>query len=131
MTEDGSTILAGSTHGVWNVGNQGGLDFAACKLDADGTVLWKWQVIHMDRTHCSFACLLSFSLVPIERLCMFMADHIYACKMAPRINFKLVGDAVLRRRWNSASQNRIHTTRQGSGMGIIGWIRTQTPVVAV
>lgn len=44
MLEDGSTVLAGSTNGDWNAANAGDDDFAACKLDVDGTLLWKWQV---------------------------------------------------------------------------------------
>lgn len=41
---DGSTVLVGSTEGDWNATNAGSRDFAAVKLDEDGTVLWKWQV---------------------------------------------------------------------------------------
>ena len=43
-TEGGSTVLAGSTYGSWNDTDSGSSDFAAVKLDADGTVEWKWQV---------------------------------------------------------------------------------------
>lgn len=41
---DGSFILAGYTSGNWDGTNSGDEDFAALKLDADGTVRWKWQV---------------------------------------------------------------------------------------
>ncbi|CAM9964478.1 unnamed protein product, partial [Laminaria digitata] len=44
MAEDGSTIIAGSTKGDWNMTNMGEHDLAVLKLDADGTLLWKWQV---------------------------------------------------------------------------------------
>ena len=43
-TGDGSTVLAGYTEGFWNGTNNGLEDFAAVKLDADGTAEWKWQV---------------------------------------------------------------------------------------
>ena len=43
-TGGGSTVLAGYTEGPWNGANNGSDDFAAVKLDADGTVEWKWQV---------------------------------------------------------------------------------------
>lgn len=45
MTEDGSCVLAGYTSGEWGgQHNLGGNDFAAVKLDANGIVLWRWQV---------------------------------------------------------------------------------------
>lgn len=44
MWEDGSTILAGNTKGDWNGTNLGRDDFAASKLDMDGTLQWKFQV---------------------------------------------------------------------------------------
>lgn len=44
MTEDGSAVIAGSTRGDWNAPNIGESDCAACKLDAGGTLLWKYQV---------------------------------------------------------------------------------------
>ena len=43
-TGGGSTVLAGYTYGSWNGSNNGLDDFAAVKLDVDGTVEWKWQV---------------------------------------------------------------------------------------
>lgn len=42
--DDGSVVVAGGTWGNVCVVNQGGPDMAAFKLDADGTLLWKWQV---------------------------------------------------------------------------------------
>lgn len=44
MGEDGSVVVAGLTHGNWGAANLGSGDFAAFKLDANGTLLWKWQV---------------------------------------------------------------------------------------
>lgn len=44
MTENGSSVLAGSTDGDWGAVNSGGHDFAAVMLDADGIELWRWQV---------------------------------------------------------------------------------------
>lgn len=44
FTDDGSVILAGSTASVWGEDNIGPGDFAASKLDADGTLVWTWQV---------------------------------------------------------------------------------------
>ena len=41
---DGSVVLAGETRGSWNATSAGDLDWAAMKLDAEGTVVWKWQV---------------------------------------------------------------------------------------
>lgn len=43
-TGGGSTVLAGFTYGSWNSNNSFSSDFAAVKLDAEGTVEWKWQV---------------------------------------------------------------------------------------
>lgn len=37
-------VLAGSSKGVWNGINYGGQDFAAVKIDSDGTEIWRWQV---------------------------------------------------------------------------------------
>ena len=42
--DNASVILVGLTHGNWSGTNHGGGDFAAVKLDADGSVLWRWQV---------------------------------------------------------------------------------------
>lgn len=42
--EDGSVIFAGYTEGDWNVTHIGGGDFAAGKLNPDGSIQWKWQV---------------------------------------------------------------------------------------
>ena len=43
-TINGTFVLAGITYGDWNGANAGDRDFAALKLDADGNVIWKWQV---------------------------------------------------------------------------------------
>lgn len=60
-------MLAGRTDGNWNGTNDGYFDAAAVKLDADGKVLWRWQV-----TTCliQYADTLSFS------------DKIDACPLA-------------------------------------------------
>lgn len=44
--ENGSIILAGQTRGTWqgDVSESDDLDFAAVKLKADGTELWRYQV---------------------------------------------------------------------------------------
>ena len=44
MGSDGSVFLAGDTSGDWDGVNEGGRDFAACKLDVNGTEIWRWQV---------------------------------------------------------------------------------------
>lgn len=44
VAADGSVALAGYTWGDWNGTNKGYSDFDAFKLDADGNLLWKWQV---------------------------------------------------------------------------------------
>ena len=49
MNVDGSVVLAGKTGGSWNATSAGDSDWAAMKLDAEGTVVWKWQVCHV---HC-------------------------------------------------------------------------------
>lgn len=41
---DGSIVLAGYTDGSWDAPSKGGTDFAAVNLDAEGAVLWRWQV---------------------------------------------------------------------------------------
>ncbi|CAN0451410.1 unnamed protein product, partial [Laminaria digitata] len=43
--EDDIIVAAGSTDGNWNGTNVGGgTQFAAVKIDSDGTELWRWQV---------------------------------------------------------------------------------------
>ena len=44
MYADGSSVLAGHTYGDWNATNAGNNDLMAVKLDANGSVLWEWQV---------------------------------------------------------------------------------------
>lgn len=46
LLADESVIVAGHTRGDWgDVGaHSGAEDFAALKLAANGTLLWKWQV---------------------------------------------------------------------------------------
>ena len=46
VADDGSIFLAGYTLGNWTGTNLGARDFAACKLDGNGTLLWKWQVTY-------------------------------------------------------------------------------------
>ncbi|CAM9534982.1 unnamed protein product [Ectocarpus sp. 12 AP-2014] len=40
---DGSVFLAGNTEGDWNQPNEGETDFAVTKLEANGTLAWRWQ----------------------------------------------------------------------------------------
>ena len=42
--DDGSVVLAGWTFGDWCRTSLGFADFAAIKLDANGSVIWRWQV---------------------------------------------------------------------------------------
>lgn len=44
--DDGSVFLAGSTNGLWFGTKDPGVlaDFVVIKLDADGKLLWGWQV---------------------------------------------------------------------------------------
>lgn len=42
--DDNAHILAGHTDGLWSDFKAGGEDFAALKLDENGTELWRWQV---------------------------------------------------------------------------------------
>lgn len=44
LSEDGSVIMAGSTTGVLGESIVDPGDFAAAKLDADGNLVWTWQV---------------------------------------------------------------------------------------
>lgn len=44
MADDGSVVVVGATLGDWSIPNVGGWDMAAFKLDADGALIWKWQV---------------------------------------------------------------------------------------
>ena len=44
IAEDGSILVALETNGDWDGDNVGGDDFAAVKLDANGTEIWRWQV---------------------------------------------------------------------------------------
>lgn len=43
--DDGSMILVGYVGGSWASTHQGSRDFAAAKLDSNGTVVWTWQVL--------------------------------------------------------------------------------------
>lgn len=43
--DDGSVVLVGSTFGNWSATNKGDADYAAVKLDSDGDVMWRLQVI--------------------------------------------------------------------------------------
>lgn len=43
--EDGSVFLAGYTSGDWTETNLGAYDYAAVKLDSNGEVVWRMQVI--------------------------------------------------------------------------------------
>lgn len=45
MYLDGSSVLAGYTWGNWSWS----YDFAVVKLDANGSVLWEWQVRMLDK----------------------------------------------------------------------------------
>lgn len=45
VVEDGAIILAGETGGSWVEETIGGMNFASVKLDREGNVLWRWQVI--------------------------------------------------------------------------------------
>lgn len=42
--KDGSAVLAGFSRGAWDGFISGSQDFAAVKIDSDGSELWKWQV---------------------------------------------------------------------------------------
>ena len=46
MGDDGSVVLAGFTRGGWSMQLETTwrTHLAAAKLDADGVLLWKWQV---------------------------------------------------------------------------------------
>lgn len=46
MGDDGSVVVAGQTDGDWDIPNLGHGDMAAFKLDVDGTLLWRWQVLY-------------------------------------------------------------------------------------
>lgn len=43
ITSNDSIIMSGHTNGSFNAANLGGMDFAAWKLDANGTEVWRWQ----------------------------------------------------------------------------------------
>lgn len=47
---DGSIIVAGYTTGNWGTINEGGFDFFALALDADGEVLWTYQVSTLENS---------------------------------------------------------------------------------
>lgn len=53
MGDNSSVILVGSSYGNWADTNKGGEDFIAVKLDADGNILWKWQVNTHGSLHCA------------------------------------------------------------------------------
>lgn len=44
INEDGYFVLVGWSGGLWGDSQQGNEDFAAVKLDADGGIVWQWQV---------------------------------------------------------------------------------------
>lgn len=43
---DGSVTLGGTSWGAWDATNFGSGDFAALKLDENGTEVYRWQVIN-------------------------------------------------------------------------------------
>lgn len=52
--EDGSVVVAGYVNGTWNgVASLGLGDFAAVKLDSEGTKQWSWRVSGHPETSCS------------------------------------------------------------------------------
>lgn len=64
--DDGSVVLVGNAGGEWSgIDAGGGADFAAVKLDADGTELWRWQV----RRH------MFFSKLPCARVHSILCWH--------------------------------------------------------
>lgn len=44
VSTDSTVVLAGFSSGSWSIVNQGSNNFAAVKLAADGSEMWKWQV---------------------------------------------------------------------------------------
>lgn len=50
--DDESVVLTGFTDGAWSDVSSGETDFAAVKLDGNGTELWRWQVIVISCTVC-------------------------------------------------------------------------------
>lgn len=44
VSGDGSVVLGGSTTNMWGDPLAGSSDFKAYKLDAEGMLLWTWQV---------------------------------------------------------------------------------------
>lgn len=44
MADDGWAVVVGFTNGDWDGVNAGQMDFAAFRLDADGTEIWRYQV---------------------------------------------------------------------------------------
>ena len=44
VSGDGSVVLGGSTTNMWGDPLGGSSDFTAYKLDAEGMLLWTWQV---------------------------------------------------------------------------------------
>ena len=65
MEDDGTTVFAGFTEGSWISANFGGKDFAASKLNVNGTLLWKWQVTAVA------ACMGVRLLTQYRRLCPY------------------------------------------------------------
>lgn len=41
---NGTYVFAGHSEGVWNGTNAGGYDFVVFKVDAQGDIIWIWQV---------------------------------------------------------------------------------------
>ena len=44
LESTGTHVFYGITRGDWSGTNAGGYDWAALKVDAQGDILWKWQV---------------------------------------------------------------------------------------
>lgn len=53
MWEDDVILFAGYTEGDWNGPHTGDEDFAAGKLNADGSLEWRWQVTVLRPTFLS------------------------------------------------------------------------------
>lgn len=52
QTPDDAFVMSGSTNGSYGGSTSGGEDLVAIKMDANGTVLWTWQVTVTSSATC-------------------------------------------------------------------------------
>lgn len=84
-----SVLLAGRAEGTWNGTSAGGNDFVAVKLSADGTELWRWQVLYDEALPS-----LQYKVCPY-RVATQDLEALYADRVSPEMNLTFVNNSTI------------------------------------